>query len=677
MRPERSPKAPPPAFPHRSARPTAHALGLLALALALAFALYGPTLRLSWAYDDIDFLNEAAVFFTDDAGPLHGLLAPHAEHILAGFRVVFHACLELFGLDATPYRVVVLVAHALGGLFVGLLARHYAGVVAGVAATVLYVGASGLSSLWIWFPSGGGVPLGTAFLLAAAALVAGGRRRNQRAARIGAGVAVVLGLLCESVLAPLALLPVVVDEWERRRAGARALSIGLLAVFVLGTAAAFTVGAALTFGQTYGSAPELALGPGFLRAMFLLAVTPFRLAFPGIPMGAGDAGRSTAVLGSVLGSVVGGAALAGLLTLWRGRLPELVKVAALAAAGPLAWVGIVGLRREGYSFADFYDADRYFYPLLVPLALLAGAAAAGVAQRLATWTPRQRQALLLLLLAVTASELWLHRRAMLSRIPFHVYDAHERRLDQMELLGEKLAAAARKLPPGQPPLRVPDGRIWFPDVHNGQLSTRLLVGIVTDGAGGRLALGMPTVGERDAGLLQPVLEEWARAIGQPLPYLSIVEGTLHDAHVVDRVDFRAAPHDGAVVSGFHGWEGSSRWMGRQAELRMTVTCTGLSLVLAAPVEALQRRGVPAPVVAVSVEDEATGLAADLGVIQVTSAEPVVYPLSLGPFNSRFGLGRNVRLVLRASGTWRPADVLPGSGDERELSVAVLAAGCPE
>jgi hypothetical protein len=184
------------------------------------------------------------------------------------------------------------------------------------------------------------------------------------------------------------------------------------------------------------------------------------------------------------------------------------------------------------------------------------------------------------------------------------------------------------------------------------------------------------VSEQDARRLNPILEAWAREIGEPLPYLSIEDGRLVDAHVIRFADFRVGPQDRAVVSGFYAWEGTSRWMGRRGELRLTLALPSLVFYLAVPREALQAESGPRPIaVEVTAVDEGIGWSTVLGTIRVDREGLQLYRLDATPFMSRLGNGRIVHLVLASDRTWRPAGTIPGSADTRDLSVQVFAAGC--
>lgn len=648
---------------------------------ALALALYFPTFGSSWAYDDVDYINQAAEVLSGKRGFWGTVFRPQGEHIIAGFRLILFGSLSLFGIDATPYRLFVALAHALSAFFLALLARSYGASPGGALATaVAYVAACGFSSMWVWFPSGATVPFALALLTGAAAALAARERLGVTRARLIAGAAVVAALLTESTLAPMSALPMLIDEYERRRragpAGYRRWwSVGLFSVFC----AVVTVGiaglASYLYSQTFGPRISISLRHGVPRSVFLLLAAPFRYFFPGIPIAASEPGLRTAVLGSLLGLAVAAPVAALLLALWRRGAPRLVVVAALAAAGPLGFVGLVGLGRWRNSYLELYDADRYFFPLLIPLALLAGAAATSAAAGLMDWPRRARAALLLLVLAGLGAELALHRRAMIGRMPLDIYQKHEDRFAQLSRLAGRLERAAADLPPGEPPLEFPDNNLWLPEIHNGHLTASFLLHVLGDGHP-RLRLGGESVDARNARLLNPVLEAWAREEKEPLPYLSIVKGRLVNARMVSMVDFRTGPLPQAVVSGFFDWEGSSRWLGQRGELLLTLTGSGLAFDLAAPMDSL-RRVYPewqTLKVSVAVADEATGLTVPLGTIEIAGEGIQRYRLDATPFQARFGAGRLVRLVLQSDQVWKPSDVIPGSRDPRQLTVQVFAAG---
>ncbi|HEX9671079.1 MAG TPA: hypothetical protein VGC93_16550, partial [Thermoanaerobaculia bacterium] len=70
---------------------------VLAAALLLAVLLYLPTLGNSWAYDDVDYINQTADYLAGEHGLAATLFRPQGEHIVAGFRLLLLGSLRLFG----------------------------------------------------------------------------------------------------------------------------------------------------------------------------------------------------------------------------------------------------------------------------------------------------------------------------------------------------------------------------------------------------------------------------------------------------------------------------------------------------------------------------------------------------------------------------------------------------
>jgi hypothetical protein len=244
------------------------------------------------------------------------------------------------------------------------------------------------------------------------------------------------------------------------------------------------------------------------------------------------------------------------------------------------------------------------------------------------------------------------------------------------ILGRDLSAAAHALPPGAPPLLVPDSAVFFPDIHNGRLSTRVLLYVFARHRDPRLRLGGPRVGERDARLLTPALEAWARQIGERPPYLAVVDGKLVNLRLTSFVDFATGPHDEAVVSGFYPREGDRRWMGARGELRLTLTSPLLALRLSTPLDLLHRSNPALRALHLTVTgiDEATGTTIPIGILALDREGVQDYFLDVRPLLVYRGTGRLVRIVLAAESTFHPADVLPGSEDVRTLSLQILRGG---
>jgi len=657
------------------------AAGAALLALALGGLLYGPTFRCAWAYDDMDYLNVAARVLAGRQGYWSAVFHPHLEHLVPLVRIAFHASLALFGAWALPFRLLVFFAHAGAAVFMALVARRYTGSsTAGWAAALAYVLPAGFSSVWIWLMTGAGVPLGLFGLTGALAALAWTGSLGRARARGLAAAGLAVAAAAESTLVPLFLVAALVDEIERRRDGAatRRGPVGAFSLAILGGALAALAGAAILYRRAYGRAFALDVGRGLPRALFLLLVAPFRYFFPGLTLArSGEPPHFVPIHGCLFGLVV--AAAVGVLLLGLGRRfpAALVPVVAAAASGPLAILLLVGLGRAGNSYGELYEADRYFFTLLLPISLLAAGITAGLRVAAAGWPPRRRRALAAILAAAVAGETVLHFETLQQRVTFPAFARHERRFAQLAQLDAALARAARQLPPGQSPLRFPDSDLHFPDVHNGRVSAALLLLGVGRGRTGVELAGGP-VGERDARLLNPVLVAWARSIGEPLPYLSIAGGRLVDAHLHSLADFGRGPGDAMIVSGFYAWEGTHRWMSEHGVLRLTTSeVPRILLRLGAPARQIARRfpGRPPILVRISLTDEMTGIATPIGTITVGPGEgDAVHVIDADAFSRRFGNGRQVLLMLDAGPAWRPVDVLPHSTDRRLLTVDVAAAG---
>jgi hypothetical protein len=653
------------------------------LALSVGGLLYAPTFRCSWAYDDMDYLNYAASVLAGRPGYWSSVFHPHLEHLVPLVRIAFHASAALFGVWALPFRLVVFLAHAGAAFFMALVARRYtASSAGGWAAAIAYILPAGFSSIWIWLMTGAGVPLGLFGLTGALAALAWTESLGRARARGLAAAGLLIAAAAESTLVPLLLVAALVDEIERRRTpaaapGGRRRAVGGFSIGILAAAAAAMAAATLLYRHAYGHGFSLDFKRGLPHALFLLLVAPFRYFFPGLPLAQPDAPPIfTPIHGCLFGLVVAAVVAAVLLGLGRRFPAALWPVVAAAASGPFAIVVLVGLARADSTSSELYDADRYFFTLLLPISLVAAGIAAGLAVAAGAWSPRRRRALAAVLAGAVAAEAVLHFDALRQRVPFAVFAQHEHRFEQLARLDSALARAARQVPPGQAPLRFPDSDFYFPDVHNGHISAALLLlGIGGGKTGVELASG--PVGERDARLLNPALAGWARTIGEPLPYLSIAGGRLVDAHRHVMADFHRDAGEAMVVSGFYAWEGTYRWMQQHGALELTAAAPVVVLWLSAPAREIARRYPERPPISVrlSITDQTTQINVPIATVTVGPGdEESEHSVDCRAYLRVFGAGRHVLLVLDAGPAWRPADVLPNSRDQRLLTVRVGAAG---
>ncbi len=647
--------------------------GIAGLA-ALGLWLYGPTLSLGFAYDDIDHLNLAGEALSGSMSLGRALFTPHLEHLLPGVVALFVGTVRLFGPTAVPIRWLILAVHLATAWLLGRTARRYGGPIASWVVPVAYVVPCGFSSMWIWQPNGAGVPLAELCFAVALLAIARSEEFGPRRARWLAALALAAGLAFEATLAPLILGPALLDEFERRRRGTAGRPIGIFTVACLALAAGVAALSSFLYRLTYGGKLDVNLPHGLARAAFLVLSAPFRFFLPGVPIGATDGGRSTALRGCLYGLALALPVAAFLFWLWRRGAPRLATVALLQAVGPLGLLGLVGLGRWRSGFLDLYEADRYFFSLLVPIALLVGAVAASLAERF----PTRRRALarLAVVAGVALVAFWAgaHRAAMLRRIPFAIYAVQTERLGRIDRLAARVRTALDQLPPGSGPVRIPDDSFWLPDLHNGRISTRLFVtGFVRDP---RFALGTTIVEERNAAFLNPILAAWGRETGAAEPFVSIKNGRLYDAAIVRGIDFRDGAHDEEVISGFYPWEGNFRWLGARGELRLTIMSAVLNLALSFPRDRLMASDPSwgAATLTVRLIDEQQGDSGQASTLHLSQDGLGGYTVNEQEFLGRLGSGRRVRVVLECGRTWRPADVIPGSTDTRELCAQMTSAG---
>ncbi|MGZ5429679.1 MAG: hypothetical protein ACXWFS_11780, partial [Thermoanaerobaculia bacterium] len=243
-------------------------------------------------------------------------------------------------------------------------------------------------------------------------------------------------------------------------------------------------------------------------------------------------------------------------------------------------------------------------------------------------------------------------------------------------LAAMLSDAAQALPPDAPRLEVPDTNLFFPDIHNGRISTRFLLTISNRRPTSRLVLARTAaVGPRDAAVLNGVFDAWAREIGA-VPWFSVEHGEIRDLHRPDVVDFVISAQEADVVSGFYAWAQPTRWMGRRGVVRAVLSGPKIRVEFACPVDALgaARPPVAVPVLDVALECGEGEELVPLGTIRPEGSAWRSYDLAVPDDVLARRRGAPVRVVLTSSSTWRPAEVLPGSRDARDVSVEVFRIG---
>ena len=413
-----------------SARGAASWLGAAGVLLALAIAIFGPTLGLSYAYDDIDYLNAAADVWAGQVSLSDLILRPQGEHFVGGFRLLWQLHAQLMGVSAAVWRGLVLTTHLLTAVTVAIVAAAFTtDRIARFVVAFSYVLAAGLSSMWVWFPSGGSLPLGLLGIVGATAAIV---HRDRLGPRWSAGLAVAgcaWGLFCESTLVPLILVPATFAVFAKPAGDSRRWRIGWLPIVLVAGAAAVALATIWGYRAATGANALDAASPWTsLRAfVFLLASAPFRLLFP--------ASHLPQLLGSAKGSgllMVGfGVVCHSLIGLSLALVPRagapLRRAALTAIVGPVAWVALVAIGRGYLTTSEIYDADRYYFPFLVPVSLGAGAVAIGLREVLSRASRPTRVLAAIALVACLGAQTVLHAAAVRRRCPANVYNAHGHR----------------------------------------------------------------------------------------------------------------------------------------------------------------------------------------------------------------------------------------------------------
>src|SRR5262249_22816776 len=135
------------------------------------------------------------------------------------------------------------------------------------------------------------------------------------------------------------------------------------------------------------------------------------------------------------------------------------------------------------------------------------------------------------------------------------------------------------------------------------------------------------------------------------------------------------PSSPMVVGGFYEWEGASRWMSKRGVLRLKPASSRFSILAAAPVNALRRThpdwsGMEVRVALMNEGQERL----NIGAIRLTVDEPVTEGLEIPLEISDRLKSQWIQVVLECDQVWTPKDALPGSADDRKITVQVFRAG---
>lgn len=118
-------------------------IGALAFAyVGVALAVQRPYFATAYALDDFDHL--AGIHRVQFGGePLASfLLTPHNEHLIPLWRLWYFVAWRCFGLDPTAWHLLITIGHGVSALFVYLIVERHAGWRGGLAAGILWAGAT-------------------------------------------------------------------------------------------------------------------------------------------------------------------------------------------------------------------------------------------------------------------------------------------------------------------------------------------------------------------------------------------------------------------------------------------------------------------------------------------------------------------------------------------------------
>lgn len=340
-------------------------------------------------------------------------------------------------------------------------------------------------------------------------------------------------------------------------------------------------------------------------------------------------------------------------------------------AGPVTLALLIGAARNKESLLNLFLTDRYYYFFLLPLSVHGGFLLARLASALAALRPRLGPALAATLLLCVAAPLLAGSHARLrDSVLWAIFDFHGRAFASGRTLLRIIASRAAQRSPTDPLLLV-DGPIPFDGVHKSTISLACL--FFTEYRQGLSGVGLTSsqLDPENARIQNLIFDEWSQKIGAQASPVCVDGGRLKNIGAVSWIDFRRGSFEGAVVSGFHSWEGRHRWTSSSASVRLIPAGSTLVIRAYAPIQLLRSKwphleGVQATV-------QVNG--GEAGAIRVTSAEEQEFHVPISTALLSRNSGRPEVLVTLVTGmVWHGVDLKPPVADERHLGLAVTAIG---
>jgi hypothetical protein len=651
--------------PSRSAPAVLH----LMFALLLAGVAFLRQITALYSYDDTAVLDVVAFWRSGSYGWIDLLFLPHNEHFIPGLRGLMALVTRFAGADATAAHVVLVAVHGCGGFLLGRLAAA-AGASRPIAwaTTAFYVtAATSFAPSAVWYATGAVVMVAWVAALAGVEAITRDRPWSGSFTALAGlllgtsggipGLAAPwLALLADQPTKPATApieaiegtLPAATDDrrsdrrgmWTDRRWLAAA-GLAALALLALGTVRAVYL--------HYSHRPFPAIHPsGVATAAVLVGSAPGRIArafFDDLPV-AWSIGCGWLVVA---------------IGFW--RLPTRGRRLALCLSGGAAALALaVGLVRPEYRWADFEGADRYYYPLLAPLTLIAAGCFFG--RRGSPGVAGEARTVLAWVAALVP--LWAGQAPLAERFPASGLDAYRLFWPRMEALAD---AVDREALAGGLPWRLVDGQVPGERIHGGGIRLRTLMLAAHRGAVPRDAFAAPgAVSPQDLRRQNTAFDRWAEALGERVTPICAGGGGLVPPRpaVGSWLDFAQEAHDESIVAGVEPWAAPIRFLGASPGrfrlrrgfgdfwVRGWVPPLNPTVREIEVVAALDGHPLGAPQVAR--RDAETVLR--FAVLEASAPSPDAL----------------VEITLTASPTWRPTEHLPNNGDGRSLSLGLLDLG---
>ena len=633
----------------------AHLLVLFLWLAACGVFAYWDTLRLPYALDDLDHLHAIADMRMGRTSFLRWVFLANNEHIMPVLRLFYLAATFVSRLEATFFRVILVLVQAAGGLACGLLVFYHGGSRLGMwAAGTVYAGLVGFAGSVVWLPANANFLLSAVALSFALALLCspgGNRKMTWMAcwALVALGAGAFTGVVFAAVVIPaygLVLRPAL--GFSRR----------VVVLTYVGFAVVFPLAARWILVNFYNAGfqfrPEARHA---MKGLWIAYTAPLRYA------NAWGLHSSHELSSMVKLSAVLWLLLALSLFLLPPRQRRLL---ACLWAGPVALALLIAAARNKDTLLNLFLTDRYYYYFLLPLSVHGGFLLARLGSALALRLRFGPGLAVILLLGVAGPLLAGSHARLRETVLWTVFDFHARAFASGRTLLRIIASHAS-------PLVLVDGPIPFDGVHKDAISLACLFFTQYPQGLPGVRLTSSRLDPENARIQNLIFDEWSEKVGVPASPVCVEDGGLQDIGAVSWIDFGKGSFERAVVSGFHAREGKHRWTSSSASVRLIPAGSTLVIRAYAPIELLRSKWPHLEALQATVQVNGS----PAGAIQVSSAEEQEFHVPVPAALLSRSSGRpEVVVTLVTAMVWHGVDLKPPLADERHLGLAVTAIGFP-